>query len=385
MKIAIVHDWLTGMRGGEKCLEILCNLYPSADLFTLLHIPGSVSSNIESHTIHTSFLQNLPFIESKYRYYLPLMPFAIERFNLSKYDLVISSSHCVAKSIKPAPGSLHICYCHTPMRYIWDQFDQYFSINKSGLIIWAVMKLLRPWFQSWDSKTSCRVNYFIANSNHVKNRINKYYKKDSTVIYPPVDTKLFKSYKNNRGDYFLIVSAFAPYKRLDLAIEAFNILGYPLIVIGEGQDAEALRLRGNSNIRFEGWLDDSSIRSHYASCRAFVFCGEEDFGITLLEAQSMGRPVIAFGRGGALETVIPDRKTWRPETGIVKDKTSDPTGVFFYEQTLDDLIKAIKHFELLESQFDSEKIQMHAASFDAAIYKDRIQKFIKERLKNHRC
>ena len=170
-----------------------------------------------------------------------------------------------------------------------------------------------------------------------------------------------------------------------MAIEAFNILGYPLKVIGEGQDAEALRLRANSNIQFEGWLDDSSIRSHYACCRAFVFCGEEDFGITLLEAQSMGRPVIALGRGGALETVIPDRQTWRRETGIAEDKTSDPTGVFFYKQTSDDLIKAIKHFELLESQFDSEKIRMHAASFDAGVYKDRIQKFIEERLKNHRC
>ena len=167
MKIAIVHDWLTGMRGGEKCLEVFCKLYPSADLFTLLHIPGSVSPIIESHSIRTSFIQNLPFVESKYRYYLPLMPFAIERFNLKGYDLILSSSHCVAKSIMPGSGSLHICYCHTPMRYIWDQFDQYFSSINSGMISSIAMQVLRPWLQHWDVRTSRRVDSFIANSRHV--------------------------------------------------------------------------------------------------------------------------------------------------------------------------------------------------------------------------
>ena len=385
MKIAIVHDWLTGMRGGEKCLEVFCKIYPSADLFTLLHVPGSVSPIIESHPIHTSFIQTLPFVESKYRYYLPLMPFAIESFDFSGYDLILSSSHCVAKSIKPDPESLHICYCHTPMRYIWDQFDQYFCRDKSGLIPWAVMKLLRPWFQHWDSKTSCRVNDYIANSRHVQERIKKYYLKEATVIHPPVDTKLFKPRGEKEGDYFLIVSAFAPYKRVDLAVEAFNKLGYPFIIVGEGQDAGPLRKMAKPNIRFEGWLDDLSIRSHYARCRAFVFCGEEDFGITLLEAQAMGRPVIALGRGGALETVIPDRQTWKPETGIAEIKTSNPTGVFFYDQTSEDLIRAIQHFESIESQFNSEKIQRHAAQFDVAVYTGRIKKFIKERLDKHRC
>ena len=385
MKIAIVHDWLTGMRGGEKCLEVLCKLYPSADLFTLLHIPGSVSQIIESHSIHTSFIQNLPFVKSKYRYYLPLMPFAIECFDLRKYDLILSSSHCVAKSVKPRQGSLHICYCHTPMRYIWDQFDQYFCRVKSGLIPWGVMMMLRPLLQQWDSKTSCRVDDYIANSRHVQKRIKKYYLRDATIIHPPVDTKRFKPSGEKKKDYFLIVSAFAPYKRVDLAVEAFNKLGYPFVVVGEGQDAGLLRRIALSNIRFEGWLDDMSICELYASCRAFVFCGEEDFGISLLEAQAMGRPVIALGQGGALETVIPDRKTWKPETGISENKTINPTGVFFYEQSSEDLIRAIEHFESVESQFDAEKIQEHAAQFDVAIYANRIKKFIEERLKKHRC
>ena len=385
MKIAIVHDWLTGMRGGEKCLEVLCKLYPSADLFTLLHIPGSVSQSIEAHSIHTSFIQNLPFVQSKYRYYLPLMPLAIESLDLRKYDLILSSSHCVAKSVKPRPGSLHICYCHTPMRYIWDQFDQYFGRVKSGFIPWAIMKMLRPWFQQWDSKTSCRVDDYIANSRHVQKRIKKYYLKEATIIHPPVETKRFKPSGEKKKDYFLIVSAFAPYKRVDLAVEAFNKLGYPFVIVGEGQDADLLRRMANSNIRFEGWLDDLSIYDHYAGCRAFVFCGEEDFGISLLEAQAMGRPVIALGRGGALETVIPDRESWKPDTEIPENKTINPTGVFFYEQTSEDLIKAIQHFESVEFQFDAEKIQEHAAQFDVAIYADRIKKFIEERLEKHRC
>ena len=382
MKIAIIHDWLTGMRGGEKCLEVICKLYPDADLFTLLHIPGKVSPEIESHPIHTSFIQNLPFAKSKYRYYLPLMPFAIETFDLNEYDLILSSSHCVAKSVKPGPNSLHICYCHTPMRYIWDQFNQYFGRGKSSWLSATVMKLLRPWLQRWDVKTSRRVNYFIANSLHVKKRIKKYYGKEATIIHPPVDTELFTPDNTaNKEDYFLIVSAFAPYKRLDLAVEAFNQMGLPFFIIGEGQDSKRLKEMAKPNIQFEGWLDNSQIRSHFARCRAFVFCGEEDFGITLLEAQAMGRPIIAFGRGGALETVIPDNQTWTPETEIPKSSTSQPTGVFFYEQTTEALINAIQHFQTIESQFDSNAIRTHALKVDVSVYTKRMQKLIDEEVK----
>ena len=384
MKIAIIHDWLTGMRGGEKCLEVLCKLYPSADIFTLLHIPGKVSPVIESHRIHTSFIQNLPFAESKYRYYLPLMPSAIEAFDLKEYDLILSSSHCVAKSVKPGPSSMHICYCHTPMRYIWDQFDQYFGKGKSSWFAATAIKFIRGWLQRWDVKTSRRVNHFIANSRHVQKRIKKYYNQEAAIIHPPVDTGLFTPDTNEeKENYFLIVSAFAPYKRLDLAVNAFNQLNLPFVVIGEGQDAKRLKEMAKTNIHFEGWLDNTQIRSYFARCRAFIFCGEEDFGITLLEAQAMGRPVIALGQGGALETVVPDSQSWKPETGIDKIATSQPTGVFFYEQTPEALIKAIQHFKSIESQFDADAIRTHAQKFDVSVYTERIKTFIEEKLASH--
>ena len=384
MKIAIIHDWLTGMRGGEKCLEVLCKLYPSADIFTLLHVPGKVSPVIESHRIHTSFIQNLPFAESKYRYYLPLMPFAIETFDLKEYDLILSSSHCVAKSVKPGPSNVHICYCHTPMRYIWDQFDQYFGNGKSSWFAATAIKFIRGWLQRWDVKTSRRVNHFIANSLHVKKRIKKYYNQEAAIIHPPVDTGLFTPDTNEKKEnYFLIVSAFAPYKRLDLAVNAFNQLNLPFFVIGEGQDAKRLKEMAKTNIHFEGWLDNTQIRSYFARCRAFIFCGEEDFGITLLEAQAMGRPVIALGRGGALETVVPDSQSWKLETGIDKIATSKPTGVFFYEQTPEALIKAIQHFESIESQFDANAIRTHAQKFDVSVYTERMKTFIEKKLASH--
>tara|TARA_Y100001960_G_C14458623_1_gene720912 strand:- start:13 stop:837 length:825 start_codon:yes stop_codon:yes gene_type:complete len=270
------------------------------------------------------------------------------------------------------------------MRYVWDQFNQYFGKGKSSWLAAKVMQLVRPWLQRWDAKTSRRVTYFIANSRHVQKRIKKYYGKEAVIIHPPVDTELFTPEKiKEQGDYFLIVSAFAPYKRLDLAVQAFNQLGLPFLVIGEGQDSTRLKNLAQSNIQFKGWLDNSQIRSHFAKCRGFVFCGEEDFGITLLEAQAMGRPVIALGRGGALETVIPDNKTWMPETGIPENLTFKPTGVFFYEQTSDAVIKAIKNFESIESQFDSNAIREHAQKFDLSVYTKRIKSFIEKKIEQH--
>ncbi len=385
MKIAIIHDWLTGMRGGEKCLEVFCRLYPQADLFTLIHLPGKVSSVIESRKIHTSFLQSFPSIETKYRHYLPLMPFAIERLKLKGYDLILSSSHCVAKGVLPEKGSLHISYCYTPMRYIWDQYDQYFNLESSGALTSTAMKLIAPSLRRWDVRSSRRVDEFIAISRHVQKRIKKYYDRESSVIYPPVDSKFYSPTEERPQDFFLIVSAFAPYKRVDLAVEAFNQLGYPLVIVGEGQRAKELRKFASPNIRFTGWLSDEEIRSYYARCRAFVFCGEEDFGITPLEAQAMGRPVIGFAKGGILETVVPDRATWKAETGIAEAMTAHPTGVFFYEQTPEALLAAVKHFETIEKRFEPESIRNHAVQFDLDVFSDRIQHFIEACYRKHQC
>jgi len=385
MKIAIVHDWLTGMRGGEKCLEVFCRLYPNADLFTLVHVPGSVSPLIENRTIHTSFLQNVPQIDKRYRYLLPLMPWAIGKLNLQGYDLVLSSSHCVAKGVNPPAGSLHVCYCHTPMRYIWDQYDQYFGPGRAGWTLRAGMALVTPFLRKWDVETSGRVHEFIANSHHVRKRIQRYYHREAVVIHPPVDTDFYSPTGEKPEDFFLVVSAFAPYKRVDLAVEAFNELGYPLTIIGEGQDAEALKSRAGPGIQFKGWMSGAEVRSCYARCRALIFCGEEDFGITPLEAQAMGRPVIALGRGGVLETVIPDRPTWKPETGISEKHTASPTGVFFHEPTAESLLSAIRHFESVEDQFDPESIRNHALEFGVPVFTERIGQFIEERLASRRC
>lgn len=380
MKIAIVHDWLTGMRGGEKCLEVFCRLYPDADLYTLLHLPGKVSPPIERMRIKTSFLQKLPGVETKYRYYLPVMPFAVRQFDLSDYDFVLSSSHCVAKGVVTSSKTVHVCYCYTPMRYIWDQYDQYFSRKDTGILTAALMGLLAPRLRKWDVRSSRGVTQFIAISRHVQKRIRKYYQRESEVIYPPVDTRFYSPTGEKPENFFLIVSAFAPYKRLDLAVDAFNHLGYPLKIIGEGQNFVPLKMKARSNIEFLGWLPDEEVRSHYARCRALIFPGEEDFGITPLEAQAMGRPVIALGRGGALETIIPDRRTWKPEDEIPETETIHPTGIFFREQTWEALREAVNYFESIEQQFEPDRIRRQALLFDLDVFSRRIQYSVGERI-----
>lgn len=380
MKIAIVHDWLTGMRGGEKCLEVFCRLYPEADLYTLLHVPGKVSPPIERMRIRTSFLQNLPGVEKNYRYYLPIMPFAIRQFDLREYDFVLSSSHCVAKGVVTSSKTMHICYCYTPMRYIWDQYDQYFNQENSGMLTSTLMSAVAPRLRKWDVRSSRGVDHFIAISRHVQKRIRKYYQRESEVIYPPVDTRFYHPTGEKPEDFFLIVSAFAPYKRLDLAVDAFNHLGYPLKIIGEGQNSAPLKKKAHSNIEFLGWLPDEEVRSHYGRCRALIFPGEEDFGITPLETQAMGRPVIALGRGGALETIIPDQRTWSPEDEIAESETIHPTGIFFREQTSEALQDAVKYFKSIEQQFDPDRIRRQALRFDLDVFSRRIQYSVGERI-----
>ncbi len=380
MKVALVHDWLTGMRGGERCLEVFCELFPDADLFTLLHIPGNVSPRIESMRIHTSFLQNLPGIEKYYRYYLPLMPWAIGTFNLSGYDLVLSSSHCVAKGVRVTGGGTHICYCFTPMRYIWDQFDIYFS-GRGRWVQFLLMRLLRPFLKNWDVRSNRGVHQFVAISRHIQKKIENYYQKESTVIAPPVNTGFYSPNSEPREDFFLIVGALSPYKRVDLAVEAFNELGYPLRIIGAGPEMPYLRSIAASNIQFLGSIADEQVRSHYARCRALVFPGEEDFGIVPLEAQAMGCPVIALGKGGALETVIPESGSWQPQTGIPEEKTRKPTGLFFYQTEKKSLCQAIEHFNTVETGFDANEIREHALKFDLDQFQYRIRMFIQEYLK----
>jgi glycosyltransferase involved in cell wall biosynthesis len=366
MKVAIIHDWLTGMRGGERCLEVFCELFPQAHLYTLVYIPGSVSSLIEQMPIKTSFIQDLPFSRRGYRRYLPLFPMAMERFRLKGYELVLSCSHCVAKGIIPPPDGLHISYVLTPMRYAWDMYGEYFRENRNRMI-----PFFMHYLRMWDVTSSQRVDHFICVSKHVENRIKKFYRRNAEVIHPPVDTKRFRL-QAEKEDYFLIVSSFAPYKRVDLAIEAFNQLGYPLKIIGSGPEEKRLRSNARPNVKFLGWLPDEAVADRYARCRALIFPGEEDFGIVPLEAMASGKPVIAYGRGGALETIIPYGQD-------VKAKRKTPTGLFFQEQNVGSLIDAVVRFGQVEKDLDPRAIRDHALHWDREIFKEKIRKSVFDR------
>ena len=369
MKVALIHDWLTGMRGGERCLEIFCELFPDADLFTLFHLRGSVSSAIERMPIKTSFIQRFPFLRRGYRRYLPLFPLAIESFELKAYDLVLSCSHCVARGIIPPPGSHHISYVLTPMRYAWDMFPDYFA-GKKGRVIPLTMHYLRM----WDVASSQRVDQFVCVSKHVQNRIRKYYRREAEVVYPPVDTERFRL-SSEKDDFYLVVSSLVPYKRVDLAVQVFNVLGGDLRIIGAGPEERKLRSVAGGNIRFLGWQPDSVVAEHYARCRALIFPGEEDFGIVPLEAMASGRPVIAYRRGGAVETVISYDE---PEAR----KSSAATGLFFEEQTTAALLQAVERFERIETEFDPVAIRRHAGFWDRQAFKEKMQRTLQQRVKS---
>jgi glycosyltransferase involved in cell wall biosynthesis len=363
MKIAFAHDWLNGMRGGERCLDALCEVYPRADIFTLLYEKGNLSSSIENRSIHTSFIQKLPWVFTKYRHYLPLFPTAIEQFDLRSYDLVVSLSHCVAKGILTSPGTCHICYLLTPMRYAWDLYHDYFSEEKIGTLQKWTIPFFINYLRTWDVASSNRVDYFVAISEYVARRVQKYYRRECDVIYPPIDTDFYTPGSQD-GDYFLIVSAFAPYKRIDLAIEAFNRLKLPLKIIGKGQEEKTLRRLAGSTIEFLGSLSDEEVRDYYRDCRALIFPGEEDLGLTPLEAQSTGRPVIAYARGGALETV---------EDGA--------TGLFFQESTVENLCQAVKEFD--QKHFDKTKIREQALRFSKERFKQEMKTHIESKMKEY--
>jgi glycosyltransferase involved in cell wall biosynthesis len=352
-RVVLVHDWLTGMRGGEKCLEVLCGRWPDAPLYTLLHRPGSVSPIIEGRPLYTSFLQRLPGVHRYYRYLLPLMPAAAADWRLPRCDLVVSFSHCVAKAARPPRGVPHVCYCFTPMRYAWHMRRAYFPGPWHGvgrLKARAVRRLLKV-LRRWDRRTADHVTHFVAISETIRRRIAECYRRASAVIYPPVDTDFYHPAPVPRSNYYLAVSAFAPYKRLDLAVEACNRLGRELVVIGTGQDEARLRALAGPRVRLLGWQPDTVIRDHLRRCRALVFPGEEDFGIVPVEAQACGTPVIAFGRGGATETVVP--------LGAARE----PTGVWFEEQTADSLAEALERFERHADRFDPLVARRQAQRF----------------------
>ena len=362
MKVALVHDWLTGMRGGERCLEQLCHLFPEADVYTLFHFNDTVSPVIETHPIKTSFLQHFPFVRKHYRNYLPLFPMAVEAFNLEEYDLIISTSHCVAKGIIPNPEAVHLSYCFTPMRYIWDRRFDYFG--GAGKIKKKVISPVLHYLRMWDVTTVNRVSQFIAISEYVRKRIRSFYNRESEVIYPPVDCSRFKP-SETVDDFYLLVSAFAPYKRMDQAILAFNQIGRRLLVVGSGQEEKRLKALSGRNIEFLGWVSEEKLRELYAKCRALIFPGVEDFGMVPVEVQASGRPVIAFGRGGALESIV-----------AFKDKDHPGTGIFFNEQTPDAIIEAVKFFETIKEYFSPDEVRKNALRFDTSCFVEEFSKLI---------
>ncbi len=352
-RVVLVHDWLTGLRGGEKCLEPLARRWPDARLLTLLHKRGSVPPEIERLRISPSRLNRLPRVDRYYRYLLPLMPFAAG-WKVTDADLVVSLSHCVAKSARPPAGVPHVCYCFTPMRYAWHMQGSYFrAAGLGGKLKAAAVDALMSRIRAWDRRTADRVTHFVAISNTVRDRIRECYGRDSVVIYPPVDTDYYTPAPVSapREDFYLVVSALAPYKRFDLAIDACAKLGKKLVVIGSGQDAKKLQAKAAPGITFLGWQPDEVIRDHLRRAKALLFPGEEDFGIVPLEAQACGCPVIAFGRGGATETV----------RGL--GDGSNPTGVFFAEQTADALADAVERFERDADRFDPKAARRNAVQF----------------------
>ncbi|MDK0736123.1 glycosyltransferase [Clostridium perfringens] len=365
MKVALIHDWLPFMGGAERVLTNFLELYPNAPIYTTICNRDNLDGILKEADIRTSYLQKGKKEIKNHRNLFPFMPTAIESFNLNEYDIVLSSSSSVAKAVITKPDTMHICYCHSPMRYGWE-FSHEYAGKMAGKkrLKSKILSYFLTGIRIWDNVSADRVDYFIANSENVAKRIWKHYRRESVVIHPPVRCNLF-NISDIDEDYFLIVSRLQEYKRIDLAIEAFNRLGFPLVIIGDGPDREKLEKMANSNIKFLGRESDEVIKEYYSKCRAFIFPGEEDFGITPLEAQASGRPVIAYGKGGALETVL-----------------NNETGVFFKEQTVESLIMAIENFA--EINFNKIKIREHAMKFDEEIFKNKIEKFICEKIEEFR-
>jgi glycosyltransferase involved in cell wall biosynthesis len=349
------------MRGGEKVLLSLLRLFPEAPIFTLLHVPGSVAPEIEARPIHTTFLQHLPAVERRYRSYLPLFPAAAARIDLRGFDLVVSSSHCVAKGVRVPEGALHLCYCHTPMRYVWDRYPEYFGPGRAS---WPVRLAARPVaaaLRAWDVATAPGVHHFAANSRYVAARIQRYYGREAEVIPPPADTTFFTPNGSAAGAYDLVVSALVPYKRIELVLDAYRGTGRPLKIVGTGPEAERLRRLAAPETTFLGGVDDLALRDLYRGCRAVIMPSVEDFGIVPLEAMACGRPAIVFGEGGGPESVV------EGETGLV-----------FREATPESLRAAVDSLDRV--RFNNAALRARAESFSRDTFEARVRAFVERAL-----
>ena len=360
MRVALVHDYLIQYGGAERVLEAFCEIWPEAPIFTLIYDPARTGRAFASRKIKTSFLQKAPFIKAHHRPFLMLMPLAIEQFDLSKYDLVISDSASFAKGVITRPKTLHICYCHTPTRYVWDDSHKYIEEFSYPAFVKKLIPPFLNYLRLWDEAASWRPDRYLANSHFVASRIKKYYQQEAQVIHPPVKTNFF--YIGRPQDYFLMVARFLPYKKIDLAIRAFNALGWNLKIIGDGPEKKRLQELSKPNIEFVGLVEEAALREYYANCLALIFPQEEDFGISAVEAMAAGRPVIAYRGGGALE--------------IIKE---NETGIFFEQQTVNSLTEALKSFR--SENFNSEIIRQHALQFDKDIFKNKINTYVNQWLK----
>jgi glycosyltransferase involved in cell wall biosynthesis len=355
-RVALVHYWFVSMRGGERVVERLLGMYPQADIFTHVYDPTSVSATIAKAKVKTSFINRLPGSRRFYQYYLPLMPMALEQLDLTGYDLVISSESGPAKGVITAPDSLHVCYCHSPMRYLWDHYHQYRSA--ANPMARLAMPLTYHWLRQWDVSSSARIDRLAANSAFVRRRIAKVWRREAEIIHPPVETSLFTP-STEIEDYYLWVGAMVPYKRPDLAVDAFTANGLPLLMVGQGSMLKQLKARAGPNVRFVDRLDFNALRRAYARARAFIITAEEDFGIAPVEAMASGRPVIALGRGGALDTVLPGR-----------------TGVFFDRQEPESLIAAVAEMQEFLRDFDPRDAVAQADRFAPELFDERMSRLI---------
>lgn len=347
-RVAVIHYWLVGMRGGERVLERLLRLYPGADIFTHVYDPAAVSAFIRSHRVTTTFIQKLPGAIRHYQKYLPLMPMALEELDLSGYDLVLSSEAGPAKGVITSPDALHLCYCHSPMRYLWDHYPQYKAM--SGRFTQMSMALMFGRLRQWDTASASRPDVIVANSNFIARRIRKSWGRKASVVHPPVEIDLFDAC-DTPGSHYLWVGQMTPYKRADLVADAFTRLGLPLIMIGTGELAADIARRAGPNITIIERLDFAGLRRAYAECRALIFPPEEDFGIVPVEANAAGRPVIAYGRGGVCDSIVPDR-----------------TGLFFHDQSVEALIDAVERFEKWLPDFDPHAAQANARRFAPEVF-----------------